>query len=188
MDPADQHTNKEVSQMAIPAKQNNEKTGDRQRRVEDKGEAAKIGNLTKALELRFAQSGTAYARSSIAVDQPKEPGNWSGERETHFYELTLFGSLAENAAHTFQKGDRVVVVGRAELEHWTDDEGKERTSKKIVANGIGPDVRFTTATIERAKRRTAAAASRQAGGEQEDPFKVVDSSASPAGTRPSGVA
>jgi single stranded DNA-binding protein len=156
--------------MATASKQNNEKPDDRQRRVEEKGEVAKIGNLTKPLDLRFAQSGTAYARSSIAVDQPKEPGNWSGGRETHFYELTLFGSVAENATQSFQKGDRVVVIGRAELEHWIDDEGKERMSKKIVANGIGPDLRFTTVTIERAKRRTGATASRQAGDEQEDPF------------------
>jgi hypothetical protein len=62
------------------------------------------------------------------------------------------------------------VIGNGELEHWTDEECKARTTKKIVASGVGPDLRFTVATIERAKRRTPVPSSQHSGGAGEEPF------------------
>ena len=71
---------------------------------------------------------------------------------TDFYELTIFNEIGENARKSLAKGTRVVVVGDAEVEKWTGDNGQERSTKRIIANAIGPDLRWATATVERTKR------------------------------------
>ena len=58
--------------------------------------------------------------------------------EAEFYDLVAFGSLAENVAETCGKGDRLVVTGKIEDETWVGRDGVERTTTKLVADGIGP--------------------------------------------------
>jgi single-strand DNA-binding protein len=120
-----------------------------ERHVEKRGEVAKVGNLTREPELRFAPSGTVVCSTSLAVEHPKTPGDWAGERVTEFYELMIFGSLGEHVAESLKKGNRVLVTGNAEIEHWTDREGRPRMTKRIIANAIGPDLRWARATVER---------------------------------------
>jgi len=120
-----------------------------ERNVEKKGEVAKVGNLTREPELRFTPGGITVASTGLAVERPKTPGNWAGERLTEFYELTAFGSLGEHVVECLHKGTRVVVTGNAEVETWVDGEGKSRTTKRIITNAIGPDLRWARATVER---------------------------------------
>jgi single-strand DNA-binding protein len=112
---------------------------------------AKVANVTDRPELRYAKSGTAFTTFGIAW-RPYAP---KGEPEPAvvYYEVVCFGSLAENVAASLQKGDRAVVVGKGELEHWTGKDGVQRTKRKIVAEGIGFDLRFTTVEVQRAERR-----------------------------------
>jgi single-strand DNA-binding protein len=131
-----------------------EETTDTGRTVERKGPIAKVGNMTRTPELRFgSESGTAFCRFGLAVEAPKELGNWAGERETTFYEATCFGTLAEHVAE-LEKGTRVVVIGKGELEHWTDKDGTERTTKRILVDACGPDLRWASATVQRDKKQT----------------------------------
>jgi single-strand DNA-binding protein len=109
----------------------------------------KVGNLTKDPELKFSANGTAYARAGLAVNVQGADGNWD---QTEFYELTAFQTLAEHLAE-LEKGTRVVVVGRGEIETYTTKDGEERTSKKIVCDGIGPDLRFATAAVTKMARK-----------------------------------
>ena len=44
------------------------------------------------------------------------------------------------------------MAGNLEHETWTDRDGQEHTTVKIVADAIGPDLRFTSATVNQAKR------------------------------------
>ena len=124
-----------------------------ERKTEKKGKTSKVGNLCRDPELRFAPTGLAVASARIAVEEPKEAGNWAGERETFFYDLSVFGDMGEHFATSCTKGQRVVVMGRAEVDTWTDAEtGEVRTAKRIVADAIGPDLRWATATITKATR------------------------------------
>lgn len=92
----------------------------------------------------------AYCRIGLAVTVPVN-GSWD-ETDTEYYDVTCFRDLAEHAAECLSKGMRVVVVGRGEVETWTGDDGEERTSKKIVADGIGPDLRWATASVEKVSK------------------------------------
>jgi len=139
-----------------------------ERHVEKRGEVVKVGNLTRDPELRYSASGTAVCSTGLAVERPKTPGDWAGERTVEFYEVSAFGSLGEHVAECLHKGVRVVVVGAAEVEHWTDKEGKPRTSKRVVANAIGPDLRWARATVERVERSTSISNNGKA--EEGEPF------------------
>ena len=113
---------------------------------------SKVGNLTRDPELRFSASGTAFATFGLAVKAYVPKGEPAPPAV--FYEVVTFGTLAEHVSECLVKGDRVVVGGVGQLEHWTGKDGTERTTKKIIADGVGPDLRFTAVP----RRPTAASA------------------------------
>jgi single stranded DNA-binding protein len=106
----------------------------------------KVGNVTRDPVLELGKdSGKPYCRFGIAVDSAID-GDWSNKK-TEFFEVTAFGSLAENVCTTIAKGTRVVVVGRGEVECWVDDDGNARETRRILADGVGVDLRFDTVII-----------------------------------------
>lgn len=132
------------------------------------GQVARIGNLTADPELRFSPSGTAVCNVNLAVNTPKEAGNWHGEMDTTFYGLVSFGSVAENVAQSLQKGDRVVVTGEGRIRYWETDDGDIRSKKEILVQGIGPDLRFAQAQVIRMARRSPTSQPSQVN--EEEPF------------------
>ena len=107
---------------------------------------AKIGTLTFDPELRTSAAGKPYLRVRLAV-KPFVSGA-DQETETLFYDVVAFGSLAEHTAKSLHKGDRVVVIGTGKRNTWTGRDGHERTTNEIVANGLGPDLRFASIALE----------------------------------------
>lgn len=126
---------------------------------------SKVGNITRGPELLSSKSGQAYARFGLAVTPYVPKGE--PEPDTEFYEVVAFGSLAEHVAESLAKSDRVVIVGNGELESWTDRDGNERVTKKILAEGVGPDLRFVAAQVHRAAQRGQSSAPPSSG---EEPF------------------
>jgi len=108
-----------------------------------------VGILADDPELRTGKSGKPWLRCRISV-RPYVPG--VGELPAEFYDIVAFGSLADNVAATVHKGDRVVVTGRVEEDHWTGSDGVERVTMKIIAEGFGLDLRFSE---ERTGRKAA---------------------------------
>jgi len=45
------------------------------------------------------------------------------------------------------------VTGRLEQRSWETEEGERRTKVEIVAEEVGPSLRFATADVQRAERR-----------------------------------
>jgi single-strand DNA-binding protein len=115
-------------------------------------EVAKVGNLTRTPELRTAASGVVYATFGLAVERPVVEGDWSGKRTTTFYDCVCFGTLAANAAASLRKGTRVVVTGRTETRGYQTDSGEVRATLRIVADAIGPELRWARATVRKQRR------------------------------------
>ena len=110
-----------------------------------------VGTLGTAPELRFSSGGNAWVSVRLAVSRRvKVNGEW--ESETDWYNLKAFGDIAENLASTVDKGNRVLVFGTLQTERYTTKEGEEREAQTIVADEVGPDLRFATATIHRVER------------------------------------
>ena len=96
------------------------------------------GNLTAAPEMKFSNSGKAFANFTVAENYRKR--NQNGEWEdsgTAFWRVTVFGYQAEAVADTLDKGMKVVVQGRGELREYTTKEGAPGKSLECVANHVG---------------------------------------------------
>lgn len=102
------------------------------------------GNMTGPAELRFTQSGKAVANVTVAVNRKR-----NDVEETDYHRVTLWGSLGENAAQ-FEKGTRVVVIGRLVSREYETKSGEKRPGWEVVADSFGPDVRFATVQVTRA--------------------------------------
>jgi single-strand DNA-binding protein len=114
-----------------------------------------VGNLTREPELRFTPAGKAVADFGVAVNTRRKDGdNWV-DGDPEFYDVTAWGTLAENVAESLEKGARVVVVGRLRYETWQTDGGENRSKVKVTAEAIGPDLRWATAEVQRTDRREA---------------------------------
>ena len=61
--------------------------------------------------------------------------------------------MAENVAESITKGARVVVNGRLEQRSWETDQGEKRSVVEVVADEIGPSLRWATAQVTRNERR-----------------------------------
>jgi single-strand DNA-binding protein len=101
------------------------------------------GNLTSDPELRFGNSGKAYVRLRVAESR--------GEgKESNFYDVTAFESLAENVADSLHKGDRVVIDGYFDAARtYQTGAGETRIALDVIANEVTASLRFATVTIVR---------------------------------------
>jgi single-strand DNA-binding protein len=59
---------------------------------------------------------------------------------------------AEHAAETLTKGSRIVVLGKLQQRTWTAEDGSARSTVEVVADELGPSMRWATATTTRATR------------------------------------
>lgn len=107
------------------------------------------GNLVADPELSIGESGVAHAKLRVAVNQRIQgaDGTWR-DGEPVFHNVSAFRALAENAATSLKKGDPVTVSGELEFRSY-DKDGERREARRIVADTIGPDLRFGTAVYQR---------------------------------------
>ena len=104
-----------------------------------------VGNITSDPVLRTTGKGTAVLNFSIAVSESTD--------KTSFYDVTAWQDLAQNAAETLHKGLRVVVMGVLTQSSWETNEGERRNKVQVVADAIGPDLRWATAHVTKVANR-----------------------------------
>lgn len=85
------------------------------------------GNLTHDVEVKYTQSGKAYARAGIAVNRP-----FSKDKAVDFFNLLIWDKSAEAMNKYLAKGSRILVEGRLQTSKYKDKDGNERTSTEIV--------------------------------------------------------
>jgi len=122
-----------------------------------------IGNLVDDPELRFTPSGVAMAKIRMAVNRRyQRDGEW--QEQTSFFNVVAWGDLGENAAASLNKGHRIVVTGRLQQREYETREGEKRNTVEIVADELGPSLRWAQVQIERISRDSADAGSGGGGG------------------------
>ena len=112
-----------------------------------------VGNITRDPELKFLNSGQAAVRLSVAVNrrwQNRQTQEW--EERVSYFEVTGYGAMAENAANSLAKGNRVIVSGRLEQRSWETENGDKRSIVEINADEIAPSLKFATAGVTRTPR------------------------------------
>jgi single-strand DNA-binding protein len=113
-----------------------------------------VGNITRDPELRFLPNGTANATFGIAVNrrwQNRQTNEW--EEKVSFFNVVCWREMAENAAASLGKGTRILVTGRLEQRSYETQEGEKRSVVEVVADEIGPSLRWAEAQVTRNERR-----------------------------------
>ena len=103
------------------------------------------GNLTDDPEVRYTEGGIARAVFRVAVSGRRE-------QEPSFFTVIVWRDQAEHAAQSLSKGSRVVVLGRLQQRAWTAEDGSARSVVEVVAEELGPSLRWATATTTRTTR------------------------------------
>ena len=90
------------------------------------------GRVTKDIETEETGKGknkNSYARFTLAVADGKDA---EGEKKTQFIPCIAWGSLAEVLGEYVQKGDRLCVRGRINIQNYEKDE-ETKWSFQVVA-------------------------------------------------------
>jgi single-strand DNA-binding protein len=113
-----------------------------------------VGNLTRDPELRYTPSGQANANFGVAVNRRwmnRQTNEW--EERVSFFNVVCWREMADNVSESLAKGARVVVTGRLEQRSWETENGEKRSVIEIVADEVGPSLRWATAEIKKNDRR-----------------------------------
>ena len=92
-----------------------------------------IGNLTRDPELSETPNGISLCRFAIAVNR-----NYSsdGERQTDFFNITVWRTQAENCGRYLKKGSKVAIVGSLQNRSYEDKDGIKRNVTDIIASEV----------------------------------------------------
>ena len=133
---------------------------------------AAVGPRRARLPSRGSMSSTspswAMTRDPAPLHARRRPGHTFGvavnrrwqnrdnqqwEESTSFFNVTCWRDLAQNVSESLEKGARVLVTGRLEQRSWETQDGERRSVVEIVADEVGPSLRWATADIARNERR-----------------------------------
>ncbi|MFN3258033.1 MAG: single-stranded DNA-binding protein [Ilumatobacter sp.] len=113
-----------------------------------------IGNLTRDPELRYTTGGRGVASFGLAVNRRwQQNGEW--QEAVSFFNIVAWGDLGENAAASMTKGTRCMVTGRLEQRSYDNKEGQKVNITEVIADDLGPSLRWAQAQVERISRDAA---------------------------------
>lgn len=124
-----------------------------------------VGNLTNDPELRFTPSGAAVCSFTVAVNErvKNDNGEWE-DGDATFYRCSVWREMAENVAESLQRGMRVMVTGTQKLREYEvqsgENAGQKRQSLDVQVDEVGPSLRWSTARVEKAGKKSPGAPSR----------------------------
>jgi single-strand DNA-binding protein len=94
-----------------------------------------VGNLGADPETRYSAGGVAITGIRIATSEAwKDKQTGEQQERTEWHSVTFFNRLAEIAGEYLKKGMQVYVEGKLQTDKYTDKDGIERYSTKVVAH------------------------------------------------------
>lgn len=121
------------------------------------------GTLAADPQSRTLPSGRACASFRLAVNHwrlDKGTGEYVSD-STSWFSVDCYGPLASNCSMSLHLGMSVVVQGSLKIREWSTEE-KAGIAPTVVAEHIGPDLRYGTANYQKAS-----SANRQQDGQQQ---------------------
>lgn len=92
------------------------------------------GRLTRDVELKYTNSGTAVGQFSLAVDRPFK--NKAGEREADFVNCVIWRKSAEIFANFVHKGSLVGVDGRIQTRNYANKQGQRIYVTEVIVENF----------------------------------------------------
>ena len=95
-----------------------------------------IGNLTKDPTHKLIGSNeTSVCTMRLAVNGRRKQGE-SWVKKTSYFDVTVFGALADTCAEYLAKGRKVAVVGRLDYQEWKTEDNSTRSKVEVIANEV----------------------------------------------------
>lgn len=91
-----------------------------------------VGNMTRDIELRYSQSGSAIANTALATSRKWTDQSGQKKEEVCFVDITFFARSAEVANQYLQKGSKILVEGRLNFDQWTSQDGEKKSKHSVV--------------------------------------------------------
>lgn len=95
-----------------------------------------MGRLSRDVELRYSQSGSAIANIGLAVNRKWKDASGSLQSENSFFDCVAFGKTAETMAQYLSKGKPVHISGRLKQDVWSDATGQNRSKVKVIVESF----------------------------------------------------
>ena len=92
-----------------------------------------VGRVSKTPELRKADDGTIYGSFDIAVDNLHGKKN---EKSASFFQVKIFGKLAENVGKHVNLGSKVGIQGSIEQRSWKREDGTTKVVYDVYADSV----------------------------------------------------
>jgi single-strand DNA-binding protein len=93
-----------------------------------------VGRLTRDAELKYTNAGIPVSRLGLAVNRKKKVNNQWIE-EANFFDIIVWGKLAEVLQQYLLKGKQISVQGELRQNRWEKD-GKPQSRVEVVATNI----------------------------------------------------
>ena len=88
-----------------------------------------VGHAGRDPELRFFESGSCVCEFTLAVNRPPKDGQ---PQDPLWVSCKAWGKTAQVAGDYLHKGSKVAIIGRLEIEQWSDRSSGELRSKPLV--------------------------------------------------------
>ncbi len=90
-----------------------------------------MGNVTKNLERRVMPSGVVVTEFGLAINDRRKGSDGKMADETSFFDVALYGRIAEIACQYLSKGSNILVEGRLRQEVW-ESKGQRKTKVRVI--------------------------------------------------------
>ena len=92
-----------------------------------------MGNLAKDPEIRYTQSGKAFARTSIAINRFAKKDE---KPEVDFFNLVAWEKTAEFFGRWLKKGSKVLIEGRLQTNNYDDKKGVKHYGVDVIVEKV----------------------------------------------------
>lgn len=92
-----------------------------------------VGNLTKDPD-KVDLEGKTLCKLNVAVNENYTDKD--GNRPVQYFDIVVWGQLADNCIKYLTKGSKIAVVGKSQTRVWETKEGEKRYAREVVASEI----------------------------------------------------
>ena len=92
-----------------------------------------IGRLTRDPNVKYTQSGKAYASFTLAIDRRK---NSDGNQQADFISCVAWEKTAEVISQYCTKGKKIAVEGRIQTRSYDANDGTKRYVTEVVVQSM----------------------------------------------------
>lgn len=92
-----------------------------------------IGRLTRDPNVKYTQSGKAYASFTLAIDRRKSA---DGNQQADFIQCVAWEKIAEVISQYTGKGRKIAVEGRIQARSYDANDGSKRYVTEVVVQSM----------------------------------------------------